>query len=367
MAGKALFVAATGQHVGKTTVCLGLLAGLMQRYEKVGFIKPVGQEHYKVANDLHVDKDCILFKEAFNLNCAYEDMSPVIIPKGFTKEYLDGKHDTVSMRLRIREAFERISSQNDFTLIEGTGHVGVGSVVELSNAAVAADLDVEVILVSSAGIGAAFDQLAVNKALFDMHRVKIKALLLNRVEESRRQTLMEYFPKAVRRWDIPLAGCIPFNNFLDLPTIKDFENLLKSQLLSGESHRMRHFKHTRLVATSLPAYQELMIPNQLIITPASREDIVLATLERHHTYAKNNPGEDFGGGMILSGRHRPSEQLIEAILASDVPILYAAGTSYDLMKTITSFTAKIRQEDTSKVQQAIRTVRSHLDFDLICS
>jgi hypothetical protein len=30
-------------------------------------------------------------KEFFNLKCDYQDMSPVIIPSGYTKDYIDGK------------------------------------------------------------------------------------------------------------------------------------------------------------------------------------------------------------------------------------------------------------------------------------
>eukprot|EP00965_Chrysotila_dentata_P219714 6191307-Pleurochrysis_carterae.AAC.3 len=43
-----LFVAATRQHVGKTTVSLALMAGLQKRFNKVGYIKPVGQQHVEV-------------------------------------------------------------------------------------------------------------------------------------------------------------------------------------------------------------------------------------------------------------------------------------------------------------------------------
>ena len=35
-----IFVAATRQHVGKTTVSLALVSGLKKRFDKVGFIKP---------------------------------------------------------------------------------------------------------------------------------------------------------------------------------------------------------------------------------------------------------------------------------------------------------------------------------------
>ena len=57
-----IFVAATRQHVGKTTVSLALMSGLQKRFGKVGFLKPVGQQHIAVTDEsgaeIRVDKDC---------------------------------------------------------------------------------------------------------------------------------------------------------------------------------------------------------------------------------------------------------------------------------------------------------------------
>ena len=56
---KPIFVAATRQHVGKTTVSLALMSGLQKRFEKVGFIKPVGQQHIPITENgqtMRVDK-----------------------------------------------------------------------------------------------------------------------------------------------------------------------------------------------------------------------------------------------------------------------------------------------------------------------
>ena len=93
----ALFVAATKQHVGKTTASLALTSGLKKKFDKVGFIKPVGQQHVNVLSDetnesLRVDKDVCLVREHFHLDhLDYRYMSPVIIPQGYTKDYIDGK------------------------------------------------------------------------------------------------------------------------------------------------------------------------------------------------------------------------------------------------------------------------------------
>lgn len=85
-----IYIAATRQHVGKTTVSLAVLSGLQKRFDKIGFIKPVGQQHVKVhSNDkkeIRVDKDVELVKEYFHLDhLDYEFMSPIIIPGGYTK------------------------------------------------------------------------------------------------------------------------------------------------------------------------------------------------------------------------------------------------------------------------------------------
>ena len=41
---RGIMVAATKQHVGKTTSCLALMSGLRKKFDnRVGFLKPVGQ------------------------------------------------------------------------------------------------------------------------------------------------------------------------------------------------------------------------------------------------------------------------------------------------------------------------------------
>ena len=57
-----VYVAASSQHVGKTTSTLGLVSALIKRGYKVGYCKPVGQKSLEVDN-LRVDKDTVLFAD----------------------------------------------------------------------------------------------------------------------------------------------------------------------------------------------------------------------------------------------------------------------------------------------------------------
>ena len=70
MAARPILVAATRQHVGKTTLSLALMSGLRKRFgDRVGFIKPVGQEHVRPAGEaFSVDKDVELMRMYFGLD-----------------------------------------------------------------------------------------------------------------------------------------------------------------------------------------------------------------------------------------------------------------------------------------------------------
>lgn len=68
---------------------------------------------------------------------------------------------------RIQRSFEAVTSKRRFTIVEGTGHVGVGSVVGLGNAEVARRLGIPVVLIGTGGVGSTYDELALNKQLCD--------------------------------------------------------------------------------------------------------------------------------------------------------------------------------------------------------
>ena len=146
-----IFVAATRQHVGKTTVSLALMSGLSKRFKKVGFLKPVGQQHVDVKDSsnqpLRVDKDVVLVREHFHLDhIDYRHMSPVIIPSGYTRRYVDGEIDFEDQLQQVHTAMEHVNSRSDVVLIEGTGHCAVGSIVGLNNAKVASQFGADMVL-----------------------------------------------------------------------------------------------------------------------------------------------------------------------------------------------------------------------------
>ncbi|MDQ3555126.1 MAG: AAA family ATPase, partial [Chloroflexota bacterium] len=106
-----LYLAATGMNRGKTTVSLGLLAALIDRELDTGFIKPVGQR-YAVVDDVPADEDAILMKSVFGMPDPLTVMSPVHIPRGFTKSYIGGEVPE-DLPSRIRDAHAKVSRGRD--------------------------------------------------------------------------------------------------------------------------------------------------------------------------------------------------------------------------------------------------------------
>jgi cobyrinic acid a,c-diamide synthase len=85
----------------------------------------------------------------------------VLVPKGYTKQFIDGTVTRQAQVDRIQNSFAEIDRRSDITLVEGTGHVGVGSIIEMSNAQTAALIGADVVLVANGGLGSAFDELEV--------------------------------------------------------------------------------------------------------------------------------------------------------------------------------------------------------------
>src|SRR6187551_3232462 len=174
-----LYLAATGQNRGKTTASLGLLDGFLRRGLKAGFMKPVGQRTV-IDDGVPADEDAVLMRDVFDLPEPYAVMSPVHIPRGFTKAYIAGEV-VEDLGKRICDAHATFAD-HDVLLVEGTGHAGVGAVIGLSNAAVARLLGTPAVIVSEGGVGRPIDEIVLNAALFERSGVKVAGAIVNKVD-----------------------------------------------------------------------------------------------------------------------------------------------------------------------------------------
>jgi hypothetical protein len=70
--------------------------------------------------EIRVDKDVALIRDHFNLQYIdFSDMSPVLIPSGYTKDYIDGKISHDLQLNAIQNAVDNIKKENEVVLCEG--------------------------------------------------------------------------------------------------------------------------------------------------------------------------------------------------------------------------------------------------------
>eukprot|EP00980_Cylindrotheca_fusiformis_P021192 scaffold8150_cov118-Cylindrotheca_fusiformis.AAC.1 len=376
-----VYVAATRQHVGKTSTSLALLSGLQKRFDRVGFMKPVGQQSLTVEEDgkmVNADKDAVLVKHHFKLgHLKYKDISPVLIPKGYTRNYLDGKIRLEDQEALVNNAYKAISGTSEIVLCEGTGHCAVGSIVHASNAQVAKWLDAKMILVANGGLGNTFDELELNKVLCDKEGVDICGVIINKVQPEKLEQTRHYITKALDlHWGgVPLLGCVPDRPFLGHPALSDLERLFQTKLITGEEHRLRHYtvKDVKIVATSLQVFLHTLRTDpsrSLYVCHASRNDILLGFLLDHPLRKKNKKLNECALVVTGTDEYPLSEQVLDIIHGmndseSAPPVLLAPFPTNEVMDRIHHYTPKLNFEDASRATTAVNHYEPHIDFDML--
>src|SRR5271155_5330965 len=226
-----VFIAATRQNYGKTTMSLGLIAALQKHFPRVGFIKPVGQRFVEI-EEQKIDEDTVLMDAVYQMNCPLVDMSPIAVEPDFTRKYLQSSNNEALVK-KIQKAFDRVAWEKDFVLCEGSGHAGVGSVFDLSNAQVAKTLGCKVIIVTQGGIGKPIDEVSLNQALFEKEGVEIIGVIINKVLEAKLDFVTDFARRGLKRKGLKLLGVIPHQDMLSRPTIGLIREELNAELLNS--------------------------------------------------------------------------------------------------------------------------------------
>tara|TARA_Y100000814_G_scaffold292486_1_gene271193 strand:+ start:892 stop:1953 length:1062 start_codon:yes stop_codon:yes gene_type:complete len=346
---------------GKTTTCLGLFAALQQRYEKVGFIKPVGQRFVKIDGQL-IDEDSVLLEKIYRVEVPITSMSPIAIDATFTKRYLDSPAGIgAELVHKVCDAFDRTSWEKNFTLIEGSGHAGVGSVFGLSNARVAKLLGAKAIIVSRGGIGQPIDEIALNKALFDSEGVEVVGAIINKVQSDKMDYIRTYTGRALKRLGVPLLGLLPEEKTLSSPNLKQIQERVSARLLNRDDLLpTQRFDNIIIGAMTATRFLKSILPNTLLITPGDREDIIIAALSHQENVEKGSIS-----GIILTRGFEPSPDLTKRIHNSRIPVIITDSGSYTVASRIYGMTVKTQPEDEDKIPLIKKLVQKNIDLNQI--
>jgi BioD-like phosphotransacetylase family protein len=360
-----IFVAATRMDDGKTTTSVGLFAALQKHFPRIGYIKPVGQRFVEIEG-LKIDEDTVLINETYHPHTPLKAMSPIAVEPDFTRRYLSGGiahqlHD------RVRSAFDVAAWEKDFVIIEGTGHAGVGSVFDLSNATVAKVLRSKVIIVSRAGIGRPIDEIAMNLALFEKAGVEVIGAIINKVNPEKMEMLRDYATRGLAKLGLPLLGMVPMHTELWKPTVNQACLRVKGDFIAGAQHKRRRIAKIGVGAMSSRNACRLLTPGALIITPGDRDDLIELILQDHERNAGRNPL----AGVVLTDGILPSEPLLKIIRERALPFVSTQADISSATTAIGHMTVKTEVGDRDKIGAIQGLIHDYVDvgrlIQLVCS
>lgn len=373
-----LYLAATGQNRGKTTVSLGLFNGFLGRGLRAGFMKPVGQrtviDHGEAA-----DEDAVLMHELFELADPYSAMSPVHIPRGFTKAYIAGTVvEDLGARILAAQAF---FGEHDMLLVEGTGHAGVGAVIGLSNARVAALLGSPTIIVSEGGVGRPIDEIVLNAAMFRAHGVEVAGAIVNKVDVEAQPGIAAVIERGLAPYGIPLLGVLPIRPILSNPTLEMVLEGVRGEVIHEGPDLDQVIDDVAVGAMEPRHMLERVGPGTLVIVPGDREDVILTLATAHllgqserddRADSKARHGtpamlgtEGAAIGLVLTGGYRPRPAVVDAIRRADLFATLVSEDTYAVASEVHDLLVKTHAADRLKIELIKQLVADNLDVDRI--
>ncbi|HJV66582.1 MAG TPA: AAA family ATPase [Geomonas sp.] len=357
---KKIFVAATGQNCGKTTISISLMHQARKKYKRVGFVKPFGPK-VLLYDDLMVDMDALLMARAFGLEKDIALMSPVALHKDFTKDYLAGKLDDLSLSDCIVQAVRELEEKYDFLIIEGAGHGGVGAVVGLNNAKVAKLIDAPVMIVTESGIGKVIDAVHLNLALYQREGADVRGIIVNKLIPSKRDVTRKYLKQAFHPSNIEVIDGFNYSPILANPTLGHISKLFDLPLQGDLNEKSRIIHNIQLGAASSQRVIDGLEDSTLMIVTSSRDELIVTLSSLYHIPAY----KEKIAGLVIAG-HGPVSKISQQIVHdSNIPHIRVEESTAEVFTALSDDVAKITFEDQEKLEWIMANAEQHLDFQAV--
>lgn len=372
---KTILLVPTGEGVGLTSACLGLIYALECHGIKAGFLKPFSQEanHPK-------DRTTALFSHLSQL----ETVEPIQY-ETLIQQLNAGEHDEL-----LEEAVRlhrQVAKANDIMIVEGLVPNGHDSFANELNVALAQALDAKVIIVSNANINqasASAEKVESQLRQFGGSTCKrLSGVLFMRTkglpEESAQIPVtidpnlrltqdLQQFTQALQQTHahigsehLPIIGLVPFSNTLSVPRISDLATHIQAEWINEGEAKQRRVLHSSLIASNIEHELDKFVAGELIISASDRIDVLLAS-----SLATSN-GIPLAG-LVLTENFAPSPLALDFCqhaIKNGLPILHTPLSTFDTAQKLAHLSNEIPVDDTERAEQVTRFVSSHIDPEWI--
>jgi phosphate acetyltransferase len=363
------FLAASGASVGLTSVCLGVVRALDRRGIRVGFCKPITQNHTAAGEP----EPSALF-----IRTTMGRTPPESIPIQQADDYVREERIDDLME-RVVEKVSEAGEDADVVIVEGLLPAEGRTFNNRLNRLMASSLDAEVILVTTLGEESPQEferKVETLAALYGgIDNPKLIGCIINKIgralEESKTglvpivdsssddvgaasttgdeaATAVEMLVDGSTLFNsgrFELLGAIPINSTLQAFRTRDVARHLNAEIVHAGDMATRRVHSVALCARTVSHIHHVFTPGALLIMPADRDDVILgAALTALNGVAL--------AGIVLTGDTELSpglHSLCRRAFDTGLPVFKVRTGSYQTALNLSRMSPEVPADDTERM------------------
>ncbi|MCU0776860.1 MAG: phosphate acetyltransferase [Akkermansiaceae bacterium] len=363
------FLAASGASVGLTSVCLGVVRALDRRGIRVGFCKPITQNH-TAADEPE--------PSALFIRTTMGRTPPESIPIQQADDYVREERIDDLME-RVVEKVSEAGEDADVVIVEGLLPAEGRTFNNRLNRLMASSLDAEVILVTTLGEESPQEferKVETLAALYGgIDNPKLIGCIINKIGRALEESKTGLVPivdsssddvgAAITTGDeaataveilvdgstlfnsgrFELLGAIPTNSKLQAFRTSDVARHLNAEIVHAGDMNTRRVHSVALCARTVSHIHHVFSPGALLIMPADRDDVILgAALTALNGVAL--------AGIVLTGDTELSpgmDSLCKRAFDTGLPVLKVRSGSYQTALNISRVSSEVPADDTERM------------------
>ena len=339
---------------GKTAVALGLSLLWQEKGLKIAYFKPKS-----TGKDLHRkhDADALLFKQVLELPWGPEQIAPL----NFDPTYIFGTPDYNRPTIEkadamLEESFKVIAGNDEgIMVIEGGRSPCAGMSYSLDDFSLAEKWDIPVLFISTLEKDDDLDQIIFYNNFLQAKGLNMLGNIFNNVPAAILDKVRNTYHPLLEERNCSVRGIIPAHPDVTFPTVAEFQEALKGEILCGEENMGLPVEEivvgTMTTERALRYLRRAL--NKAVITGGDRSDMALTALETSTSV------------IILTGGLHPDIRVISRAREKGIPVILVPSDTYATIGALQGVVRQIRPQDSSTVALVKKEVARYCSWEEI--
>lgn len=346
---KSIYITSIDAFSGKTALSLVLGKFLMDKGFKVGYMKPLSFQPWKIGDKI-ADEDAAFVKDTLGILAQPWEMSPIVVTTEFLSEQLQAS-EHLDLMQQVLAKVKEVSADQEIMIYEGGSNLREGYVVDLPPITMAKKLESKVLAIVAYKDRRHLidDVLAVKRRIGD----NLGGVIINRAPVEATEFITKSALPFVANKGIEIFGVIPETKALGSLTLQEVYEVLDAELLT-ESYNPEKVVEALMIGAmtaeaALSRFRRQA--NKAVITGGDRSDIQLAALETSTSC------------LILTGNLHPSPLVIKQAEDLGVAVFLVPSQTLETVEKVEGLLGKNRIGQKSKFEKFEKLFEQYVDTD----